>query len=172
MAEAEEKEKQGAEKEEVAEGGKKGGKKKLIIIALVLIILVGGGVGGAFAFGLIGGPPPGEQPVEETPKPLEQAGPIISLEPFIVNLADEEDNRYLKVSVGLEVKDEEIQKACEERMPRIKDIMITLFSSKTNDQVRDVKGKIKLRQEIVIRINEILGEGAVKNVFFTEFIVS
>ena len=52
-----------------------------------------------------------------------------------------------------------------------RDMLLTLFSSKTFADVRTPQGKAVLREEIVNRMNTVLNEDAVKAIYFTEFIV-
>jgi flagellar FliL protein len=174
---AEEKE---PKEEEVASesDAKAGGSKKLTFIIVGVLVLIGAGIGLAFALGVFSGDAKQPDTASAAPAaprapsaPPGAVGPVVALEPFVVNLADEDEDRYLKVTIGLEVRDKEVAEASETRTARVKDVLISLFSSKTYDQVRDIKGKIRLRQEIIVRINEILGESAVKHVYFTEFIV-
>lgn len=157
---------------------KKGGKsKKMLFIIIGAVVLIAGGAGAVFGLGLFSDNAAANTATEtavnavETETSIEEVGKIVGIKPFVVNLADDDEDRYLKVTVELELKDDKVAADCEVKMARIKDVMISLFSSKTFHQVRDIKGKIKLRQEIVVRTNEILGKGSVRHVYFTEFIV-
>ena len=51
-----------------------------------------------------------------------------ALEPFILNLADIESNRYLKISVTLEFDAPRTTQDAEQRVPQIRDGMILLMS--------------------------------------------
>jgi flagellar FliL protein len=155
-----------------------GGKKKVIIIAAAAVVLVGAVIGALFAFGVIGGHHKGDEALSADPaqaaKPVDPAAvlPTVTLEPFVVNLADADANRFLKVTVVVELTKQDLAPMLEKRKDRVKDAIITLLSSKTAAQVRDGKGKLKLKQEITLRLNEILGSNAVNKVMFTEFIIS
>jgi flagellar FliL protein len=96
----------------------------------------------------------------------------VDLEPFVVNLADPETARYLKVKMVIELNNETMKAQVDKLKPKIQDTIILLLTSKTFEQIRDGKGKQKLKQELTLRLNEILGAGAVSDVLFTEFIVS
>lgn len=174
-----------AEKEDLEQGEqepkKGGGKKKLIFIAVGAVVLIGAVVGGLFAFGILGGSGHHAEPADpasadpgEAAKPVDPAVvlPSVELESFVVNLADTDQNRFLKVTLVVELTKEELTKDIESRKPKVKDAIITLLSGKTSAQVRDSKGKLKLRQEITLRLNEILGTNAVNEILFTEFIIS
>jgi flagellar FliL protein len=92
------------------------------------------------------------------------------LEPFLVNLADKESRRYLKLKVELEVNNEESAKELEKSMPRIRDALILLLSSKTYLDLASYQGKQQLKQEIKQKITALPGGNKISDVFFTEFV--
>ena len=98
-------------------------------------------------------------------------GPILALETFIANLADESGSRYLKATFQVEFLGAAVPPDVNARLPQIRDLILTLLSSKTFDDVRTAEGKQQLREEIIGRINQVLDRDAVKAVYFTEFIV-
>lgn len=148
--------------------------KKLIFIIAGAAVGVGALVGALFFFGVIGSKGGGEgdaPPKVEIQTPKKEARPTVPLKEFIVNLADTEQARYLKAVVELEVANEEIKEACEKNMAAIRNSLVELLTSKTHAQVRDIKGKTRLRQEVIVRLNEILGTNGITQVYFTDFIV-
>ncbi|RME20559.1 MAG: hypothetical protein D6806_16135 [Deltaproteobacteria bacterium] len=98
-------------------------------------------------------------------------GPLMTLENFIVNLADEEVNRYLKVGMTFELSSEEASEIVKKKEPVIRDAIITLTSSLTFSDIRTAKGKRTLRQNVVRVVNTVLGAPLVRAVFFNEFVV-
>ena len=92
------------------------------------------------------------------------------LEPFLVNLADKESRRYLKLKVELEVNNEETAKELEKSMPRIRDALILLLSSKTYLDLASYQGKKQLKQEIKQKVTALPGGNKISDVFFTEFV--
>lgn len=93
-----------------------------------------------------------------------------SLEPFIVNLFDERGVRYLKVRLDVEVWDS-TKEEMEKKNPKIRDSLIVLLSSKKYEEIGSLEGKARLREEILFRLNRILGEGKAREVYFTDFVV-
>ncbi|MBI5420123.1 MAG: flagellar basal body-associated FliL family protein, partial [Deltaproteobacteria bacterium] len=93
------------------------------------------------------------------------------LEPFILNLADIDSNRYLKISVTLELSEPRATQEAEGRIPQIRDAMILLMSSLTYGDIHSIEGKITLQSEIQNRLNKILETGTVKRVYFTDLVV-
>lgn len=99
----------------------------------------------------------------------QQGGKIFDLDPFIVNLADTPEIRYLKVSIKLDVAEGSVG-ALTARLPQIRDSLLILLSSKTYDAVRTVEGKMELREEILQRVNAVLDANVVSAAYFTDFV--
>ena len=89
---------------------------------------------------------------------------------FVVNLLSESGNRFLKVSIDLELSDPKLQ-PMDHKKSLIRDIIIRTFSSKTFEEISTLKGKDKLKDEVLDKINENLSDGQVKNIYFTDFVV-
>ncbi len=161
------------EPEKEAEEGGGGGKKKLIIIIVaVLVLLIGGG---AAYFFLMGGEEEDKiSPEEEQALAEEEAnavGPMVDIESFIVNILDEEESRYLKAAITVEVNSEEASMELTSRMAQVKDAILLLIGNKTFDELSDLQGKIQLRAELINKLNSILTKGKVKRIYFTDFVV-
>lgn len=99
------------------------------------------------------------------------AGGMRPLDPFLANLADETSSRYLKMSLQVEFVDAEPPAAFDARLPQIRDVILTLVTSKTFADIRTAEGKERLREDVIDRINHVLAQDVVKSVYFTEFIV-
>jgi len=154
---------------------KGGGKKKLLfLLLLVLIVAVGGGA--AYKFLVLDKKAAetkekqAERIIEEI-KATENVGVMFDLGTFVVNLADPDIERYLKVSIVLELKDQKVQQEAQKRLPQIKDAITTLLLTKRSSDIRTPEGIEFLKEEIAKRVNAILPLGGVKNVYFTEFII-
>lgn len=98
-------------------------------------------------------------------------GPMLPLDTFIANLADDGGKRYLKTTMQVEFLGDGVPKGLDARLPQIRDLLLTLLTSKTFDEIRTPEGKQQLREEIITRLNQTLDRDAVKAVYFTEFIV-
>lgn len=160
------------ETQETAERPKKS-KKLLLIIIIAAVLLAGAGVGGFF-FLKKGGDEHKKEDVakstveEEVPKVKEKTF-LIQLDPFILNLS--EPGRFVKLTVHLEVKNEKIQQYINEKMPKIRDVIITLLSSKSADVLATPEGKFQLKDELLLRVNQAIEKDFVKNIYFTEFVI-
>ena len=148
-----------------------GGAMKWVIIAVVFVVVLGGGGAGAWFFFLRGAAETEQVAPKAGQQGIPLAGPIVSLDSFIVNLADPKGKRYLKVKLDLELSSKAAEKELKERMPIVRDQIILVLSSKTFQQIHSVAGKSMLRDELTVRANVILKTGKVKKVYFTTFIV-
>ena len=94
---------------------------------------------------------------------------VYKMEPFLVNLADPGQLRYLKVTLHVEThkKGEEF----EERLPQSRDSVLTVLSTKNSRDIMTSEGKNALREEIKEKMNHLLTETKVRNIYFTEFVI-
>lgn len=128
-------------------------------------------------------------------------GQMVDTGTKVVNLADPGGRRFLKATITIEVppldfffeaeattteaapaaegeaaavedpRIAEFDTLVTNKMPIINDILNTLLTSKTFDQIYTVEGKEALREEIKKEINARLPELGVIAVYFTEFVV-
>lgn len=98
------------------------------------------------------------------------SGGLVQLDPIIVNLASDNGRRLLKVTIQIEPARGEAVQEIANRQPQVIDALITVLSSKTTDDLLTAEGKIRLKEQILSRLNSIVAAG-VKNVYFVEFII-
>ncbi len=98
-------------------------------------------------------------------------GETYPLETFVVNIRDGERDRYLKLKTELEVSSSETAEEIAQRLPQIRDLVISLLGSKSFEDIRTIEGKNFLREELLLRVNSLLITGSVNRIFFTEFVV-
>ncbi len=154
------------------EGGKKSKKILIIVLVLILLLLGGGGFGVYYFFLAPKSPSPEELAAIEAEKNKRpDILPVFSLKPFVVNLADSKGRRYLKVTMKLELSSDELLEEVEKRQPQIRDVILTLLSSKTSDEVNSMEGKFLLREEIIKRVNTFLITGKITKIYLEEFVV-
>lgn len=163
-----------ADKKDASEGGeqgpekKKGSALKWIIIGVVAVAVLGGGAGGAFFLLKPGAHGDAKKPAEPV-KPV--AAVFYQLDPYIVNLVDNEGERYLKVVMQLELSDPLAVEELNLAKPKLRDAILDLLSSKTYREMMDPLGKQHLRDEILLRGNMYVTKGKVTRVYFTDFVI-
>lgn len=169
------------EKDQAEETEKKpGGNMVLIIIIALLVLLLAGG--GIAAYLLLGSDdtPQMQQPQSSAAANgnsggrstnLLSIGPIYPMDAFIVNLLSESGSRYLKVTLDIELDKADLAAEMDTKRSLVRDIIIRTLSAKTFEEVSTMKGKDRLKDEMVSKINEVLADGQVRNIFFTDFVV-
>jgi flagellar FliL protein len=98
-------------------------------------------------------------------------GPIHELDKFVVNLITKRGKRYLRVKISLELDSENVLGELETKKVVLSDAIIDTLTSRTKQELSTSKGKNRLKDELMSRINASLVDGEVTNVFFTEFII-
>ncbi|MCA1937799.1 MAG: flagellar basal body-associated FliL family protein [Dechloromonas sp.] len=179
--------------EEGAEAAPKKSKKLLIIIVLAVVLLLAAGAG---AFLMMSGGKDDEnldedEVAEETAKkPAKKkkdksAPPVfVNLDPFTVNLVPEVGDQYLQVVLSVELDEAPSQATLAMMMPRIRNNVTLLLSSKKASELQSKEGKEQLAEEIQLEINSAIEppernkrgeiippEGPVVSVLFTSFII-
>ncbi len=96
---------------------------------------------------------------------------IYSLDTFIVNLADKSGRRFLRVTMDLELKNERLAGEIDKRLSQIKDSILMILPTKRFEDISNVEGKIALRDEIMTKLNFLLKDGSITNIYFVEFVI-
>jgi flagellar FliL protein len=109
---------------------------------------------------------PGQEEILEHP-----LGKIFSLETFIVNLADKGGNRYLRVTMDLELGIPDLESEIKKRLPQVRDSILMILPSKRFADISSIEGKIALRDQILETLNGFLVQGEVTKIYFKEFVV-
>jgi len=151
--------------------------RKLLIALFILIFLIGAAIGAVIflAPGIIPdslnfwGAKGGGKKEKDAEK--KSQGYIYSMDPFIVNLADRDRPRYLKIRMSVESQEIKVNEEYEKRLPQLRDMILTVLSSKSYKEISDSEGKRKLREEITMKLNQLLRLFRVKTVYFSEFMI-
>ncbi|OHB57704.1 MAG: hypothetical protein A2173_05565 [Planctomycetes bacterium RBG_13_44_8b] len=153
----------GEEEEKPVEPKKKSKLKWIIIASVVLVVVIAGTIAGFYFF-----------TKAEVKKPAAEKPAVLTIWPmdaFIINIAETNGERYLKIVMQLEVSDPAVVTELEQLKPRLRDSILDLLTPKTYKELMDLAGKQRLREDIAGRINNILQHGKVTKVYFTDFVV-
>ena len=147
-------------------------KKKLIIIIAAVVLLLGVIGGGAAVF--LSKKNSSAKDKEHKAEPA-KAPVFLPLEAFVVNLQSETGDKYLQVSMTLQVLDEEQANLIKLNMPQVRSRLLMLLSSKETTEILSAEGKEQLIEEIVEQVKLPFvpkdPPQKVTGVFFTSFVV-
>jgi flagellar FliL protein len=156
--------------------------KKIIIIGVAVVVLLA--VAGGAAFFFLGGSSDeavldaeiatgeaNEQAAEDLDPPIYHG-----LDPdFVIAFQNPKTVRFVKASIEVMVRDEDIIDALKLHMPAIRDGIIMLFSKQTEDDLATPEGKEKFRalilKEIRDTLEELTGNPGVEAVYFSNLVM-
>jgi flagellar basal body-associated protein FliL len=95
---------------------------------------------------------------------------MVSLGTFTVNLRGAGGGRVLRMSIYLQAKGGQAD-ALSAAQAQLRDATLTLASDYTYDEIEGIEGKTRLREELLVRMNAVLGDSMIERVYFTEFVV-
>jgi len=162
-----------------------GSKKKIVLVVLIIVFIAGTMAGSWFFFFKGTGQ---ERPTsietndaqENGKTALEQSDKegeivfddIVEFEPFErINLKGNSAMGLISLTLSLELMDHRYRKQMYSMQDRIRKIVMGQVREMGWLELRNPEGKIKLKYELLKRINSIFPKVMVRNVYFTEFIM-
>ena len=139
-------------------------RKKLIVIALALLMLLGAG-GGAYYYFVVKknadaaaaaaasddeeGAEAGAAAHKAAKGGHRPAPNYVALEPFVVNLADKDSDRFAQIGITFEVEDAKFADEMKVYMPAIRNGILMVLAHKTSTQLQGRSGKQELAAELM-----------------------
>jgi flagellar FliL protein len=147
----------------------KGGTSPIVMALLVLNL----GASGFGVFKLMTATPAAAATVapHEEKSPKEITGPVVALDPFVVNLDEPGNARYLKMTVQLELVNEKDGEAIEKSKQVIRDEVLGYLSGLHVKDTLGATAKDTIRESLMKRVEAVVGEHKVRRMFFQEFMV-
>lgn len=159
---------------EAAEAPKKSKKMLIIVILVVVLLLIV--AGGAAAFVMLSGkkaPAEGEHAPEKAE--ASSAPVFVNIEPYVVNLQQENGDQFLQASITLQVGNEATAEAIKAFMPLVRSRLLLVLSSKKASELQTTEGKKKLTEDIIASLNQPFTPNGkpqqVNDVFYTSFVI-
>lgn len=159
-----------------SEKKKSGGLMKKLGLVLLVLVVAGGAAAGGYLWSQKSAGIQAAGPVAaeaQAPPPVAAATGLVALEPFLVNLADADAGRFLRVSMSLVVADEAAAKAVTGNsvvLMRVRSALLELLTEQTAAALVTPDGKNALKTLIQERAAEVAGV-AVADVLFADFVV-
>lgn len=147
--------------------------KKLVLFIILPLLLLLGGLGGAYFAGLLD-PLLGRSaaPVEEEHAPVAPQTVFFDLPQMLVNLnTGGKKNNYLKIAISLELSSQEDSVALQSLLPRVVDNFQVYLRELRVEDLRGSAGVQRLREELLLRVNNAVHPVVVRDVLFKEMLV-
>lgn len=148
-------------------------KKRFLPLLIGIIAMVLGAGGGFYAVqaGWIFGAE-STSDVAEVPAP--SALPDVSyvpIEPMVISLRDNGRAKHLRFSAQLEVYAPYAEDVAQ-FMPRIQDVLNTYLRAVQTSDLEDSMALYRIRGHVLHRVHLVVGEGRVRDVLITEFVMT
>jgi flagellar FliL protein len=152
-----------------------GNKKLLIIVAAGLLLVLGGGSAGLYFFVFSGSQSSAQMKTAASMPPIPVLPPSVAffdMPDIVVNIQSADGSpAYLKLSVALELAAAEEKPAMQALTPRIVDQFQAYLRELRVDDLHGSAGVLRLKEELLRRINVAAAPYPVKDVLLKEMIV-
>ncbi|MEM6637746.1 MAG: flagellar basal body-associated FliL family protein [Pseudomonadota bacterium] len=156
--------------DETEEVAPKPSRMPLILGILLFVLAAGGGFYGTYS---------GILSLESDPMKKTDMGDVaplpdiafVALEPIVISLAREAESHHLRFNAHLEVG-EAYQEEVYALMPRILDVLNSYLRAVEVHQLEDPSALIRLRAQMLRRVQIVTGEGRVRDLLITEFVLN
>ena len=160
-----------ADDEPDTENPPKKSSKLPVILGLLLAIIGGGGGFYAVYSGMILGPAEAaQQPKGDAAKPLPDIA-FVEVEPLTVSIGAPADRRHLRFRTHLEVATE-YKGDVELLLPRVVDVLNGYLRALELEDLEDSAALIRLRGQMLRRVQVVVGEGRVNDLLIMEFVLN
>jgi flagellar basal body-associated protein FliL len=95
----------------------------------------------------------------------------LHLEPFVLNLADPEQRSYLRVGIDLGLGRELGRGENAPPVGEVRDVILGVLAQSRVDELLTAKGKAKLKEDLLLGLQERVPGLGVEEVYFTEFLI-
>jgi flagellar FliL protein len=160
-----------ADQDDAQQGKKKKGMLMPLLIGLVAAIVSGGAGFMLVSMGII--PTPEKEMAEEhaPPEPVElPRTAFLPLTPLIVTLGAGDTLRQLQLTAQLEVAPEALD-AVALLTPRVVDVLNTYLRAVDAAVVENPSSMLRMRAQMLRRVQVVVGEGMVRDLLVAEFIL-
>jgi len=172
---------EGTAEEETLEAG--GAQKKLlgptvirtlIFVALALVLII---ISGTIAYIVARRVGAGPETQKMSPEAIVREKPLayFDMEPFSINTNDTDEPHFVKVTMALGYDTggtTELQTELNKRRAQIRDIVISVIGEKRYTDLNTQEKRTELKNEVMRRVNSKLQNGEIKEIAFTEFVLT
>lgn len=153
----------------IEEMPKKRSKRPLLIGLMLALVLGGGGFYATFSGLILGG---GEDHAEEEKAPGPLMGiAFVPLETIVISLGPDSGSEHLRFTAQLEVVDTAAADVTT-LTPRILDVINSYLRAIDTASIEDPYAMARLRSQMLRRIQVVTGDGRVRDLLITEFVLN
>lgn len=149
-------------------------KKGLLIGLIGAVVLGGAGFYATYSGLLLGGETDSEASAEhevaDTHAPTSEVV-FVALDPLTISLGKYSSSRHLRFRAHLEVEPDAADEV-EHLTPRIIDVLNTFLRAVSESELEDPASMVRLRAQMLRRVQVVVGEGKVRDLLIMEFVLN
>lgn len=94
-----------------------------------------------------------------------------AIENLVLNPAGSNGTRFLMVSATFELKDSNIENQMKEHDAEVRDHILSLLGKRTVEELTDMAQREQIKKDVLDSVGALFEKGAVKKVFFGQFVI-
>lgn len=153
------------------ENEQKKSSKKPLVIGLILLLLGGGGGFAAVKTGLVFAEPSEHPETEQVEIDALPNVDFVPLEPLLISLGGPGKSKHLRFTAQIEVEPKSVSDVTR-LVPRIVDVLNSYLRAVDVAELESQSSLIKLRAQMLRRIQMVTGEGHVRDLLIMEFVLN
>ncbi len=149
-------------------------KKKMLIILSLMMMLV---IAGCLAWFFLVKDTSDEMSAQDIAA-LESKMEVLYLnlpQPFIFNITGDKRDRLVQLKVQVTMRGNENESIAQQHTPLIESALLSTFAAATVEQLREPRGRIKLREQATLDIQDaftqVTDKPVIEKVLFTDFVM-
>jgi flagellar FliL protein len=149
--------------------GAASGKRSVLILALAGV--AAGTAAGLFGVGPVLAKRKAATHVAPKPEAALAAAVIHSIENLVLNPAGSSGTRFLMVTATFELRDGTIEQQMKDHDAEVRDHILAQLGKKTVEELSDITRRDGIKQEVLASVSELFPKGAIRKVFFAQFVI-
>ena len=137
---------------------------------MAAIVIIGIVVAAGLFLGWISLPGSSSAKKKEVVPSAATIGPMLKINPLVINLKEEGGRHYIKTTIVLEIGQPEWLEEVRSKVPLLTDLAILTLSDKRLKELQNTEAKENLKKELLVKINQALGSPRVAQIYFDEFL--
>lgn len=141
--------------------------------ALLGLLVLNVATTGLVAFKVLTAPPAQAataQAAPAAPMSAEVTGPVIALDPFVVSLDEPSTSRYLELTLEIELRSHGGD-AFTRSKQRVRDTVLSYLSGLHLEDTLGAEARDEIRQDLMAKLGELVGQDRIRRMFFQDFVV-
>jgi flagellar FliL protein len=146
-------------------------KSKRVVLILAIAGIVAGAAAGLFAVAPMLAKRRGATHATKAAEPVIGSFAVHAVENLVLNPAGSGGTRFLMVNATFELKDGGTEQLMKDHEAEVRDHILSLLGKKTVDELTDMTQREVIKKEVLDAVAPLFPKGAIRKVFFPQFVI-